>query len=65
MENILADRLSRLYPAITEDEDPANEHDQQIKKLEKLILLRRAKGNNQIIKQKKVYSRSKYKCTCC
>ena len=57
MENILADRLSRLYPAITEDEELADEHDQQIKKLEKLILLRRAKGNNQIIKQKKVYSK--------
>jgi hypothetical protein len=59
MENILADRLSRLYPAITEDEELADEHDQQIKKLEKLILLRRAKGENKIIKQKKVYSKDK------
>lgn len=56
MENILADRLSRLYPAITEDEELADEYAQQIKKLEKIILLRRAK-ENLIVKQKKIYSK--------
>jgi len=56
MENILADRLSRLYPAITEDEELVDEYEQQIKKLHKLILLRRATGNK-VIKQKKVHSK--------
>ncbi|KAG1119078.1 hypothetical protein G6F42_013051 [Rhizopus arrhizus] len=59
MDNILADRLSRLYPVITEDEELVDEHNQQIKKLQKLILLRRAKDHPQIIKQKKVYSNDK------
>lgn len=56
MENILADRLSRLYPAITEDEELADEYEQQIKKLHKLILLRRTTGNK-IVKQKEVHSK--------
>jgi hypothetical protein len=56
MENILADRLSRLYPTITEDEELADEYEQQIKKLHKLILLRRATGNK-VIKQKKTHSK--------
>lgn len=57
MDNILADRLSRLYPEIAEDKELADEYDQQIKKLQKLILLRRDKSaNQQVVKQKKIYS---------
>lgn len=63
-DNILPDRISRLYPPIDEDKEREEENDKLIRKLQKAILIKRYhessdKPNNrkqtQYIKRKRTY----------
>ncbi|CEP06849.1 hypothetical protein, partial, partial [Parasitella parasitica] len=52
IDNVLCDSLSRLYPPIDEDKLLEDENDRQIKKLQKLILIKRATNKEkQLLKE--------------
>jgi hypothetical protein len=64
IQNILPDKLSRVYPPIDEDKTLEGEQDRHIRRLEKLILTRRAtsdvkKDTKQIVRRKAIHSKDK------
>ncbi|KAG1111288.1 hypothetical protein G6F42_015073 [Rhizopus arrhizus] len=60
IENVLCDAMSRLYPPIEEDKRLEDETDKQIRKLQKLILIKRAANNQQqLVKETTFYSKDK------
>lgn len=57
INNVLCDALSRIYPPIEEDKLLENENDRQIKKLQKLILIKRASNNKkELVKETTFYA---------
>lgn len=63
IQNKLPDLLSRVYPPIPLDKTLEEENDRQIKKLQKSILLKRARDDNKrkeiFVKRKEIRSRDK------
>ncbi|CEP06855.1 hypothetical protein, partial, partial [Parasitella parasitica] len=61
IDNVLCDALSRLYPPIDEDRMLEDENDRQIRKLQKLILIKRANNDKSVkpVKSTKFYCKDK------